>query len=67
VTVLSQSYRVEKRHRGLYQRLAVDTGRGWLMAYLNGRVLKRWPYKLMNDQRHLNMRLLAAPADIQGG
>jgi hypothetical protein len=49
VTVLSQSYRVGKRHRGLYLRLVVDTKRGWLTAYLNGRVLKRWPYKLLND------------------
>jgi putative transposase len=49
VTVLSQSFRVGKKHRGLYLRLVVDTGRGWLTAYLNGRVLKRWPYKLLND------------------
>jgi transposase InsO family protein len=49
VTVLSQSYRVGKKHRGLYLRLVVDTGRGRLTAYLNGRVLKRWPYKLLND------------------
>ena len=49
VNVLSQVFRVGKRHRGLYLRLVVDTGRGWLTAYLNGRVLKRWPYKLLND------------------
>jgi transposase InsO family protein len=49
VSVLSQSYRVGKRHRGLYLRLVVDTGRGTLTVYLNGRVLKRWPYKLRND------------------
>ena len=49
VTVLSQSFRVGKRHKGLYLRLVVDTGRGRLTAYLNGRVLKRWPYKLLND------------------
>jgi putative transposase len=49
VSVLSQSFRVGKRHRGLYLRLVVDTGRGWLTAYLNGRVLRRWPYKLVND------------------
>jgi putative transposase len=49
VTVLSQSFRVGKRHRGLYLRLVIDSGRGWLTAYLNGRVLKRWPYKLLND------------------
>lgn len=49
VTLLSQTFRVGKRHRGLYLRLVVDTGRGSLTAYLNGRVLKRWPYKLLND------------------
>lgn len=49
VTLLSQRFRVGKRHRGLYLRLVVDTGRGWLTAYLNGRVLNRWPYKLLND------------------
>jgi transposase InsO family protein len=49
VSVLSQSYRVGKKHRGLYLRLVIDTGRGTLTAYLNGRVLKRWPYKLRNE------------------
>jgi transposase InsO family protein len=49
VSVLSQTFRVGKRHRGLYLRVVLDTGRGWLTAYLNGRVLKRWPYKLLND------------------
>jgi transposase InsO family protein len=49
VTILSQTFRVGKRHRGLYLRLVVDTGRGLLTAYLNGRILKRWPYKLLND------------------
>lgn len=49
VTVLSQKFRVAKRHRGLYLRLVVDTGRGCLTAYLNGRILKRWPYKLLNN------------------
>jgi putative transposase len=49
VTVLSQTFRVGKRHRGLYLRLVIDTGHGWLTAYLNGRVVKRWPYRLLND------------------
>jgi putative transposase len=49
VTVLSQTFRVGKRHRGLYLRLVIDTGRGRLTAYLNGHVLKRRPYKLLND------------------
>jgi hypothetical protein len=49
VTLLSQSFRVGQRHRGLCLRLVLDTGRGALAAYLNGRVLKRWPYQLLND------------------
>jgi transposase InsO family protein len=49
VTVLSQRFWIGKRHRGRYLRLVVDTGRGFLTAYLNGRVVKRWPYKLLND------------------
>jgi transposase InsO family protein len=49
VTVLSQGLRVGKKHRGLYLRLVVDTGRGWRTAYRNGRVLKRWRYDLRND------------------
>src|SRR5262245_7580937 len=49
VKVLSQTFRVGKRHRGLYLRLVIATGRGWLTAYLNRRVLKRWPYQLQND------------------
>ena len=54
VTVLSQTFRVGKRHRGLYLRLVVDTGRGHLTAYLNGRVLKRWLYQLLNDRSRSN-------------
>jgi hypothetical protein len=34
---------------GLYLRLVVNTGRGQMTAYFNGRVLQRWPYKLLND------------------
>jgi hypothetical protein len=49
VTVLSQSFRVGKKHKGLYLRLVLNTGRGHLTAYPHGRVLKRRPYKLLND------------------
>jgi hypothetical protein len=49
VSVLNQSFRVGKMHRGLYLRLVIDTGRGWLTAYLKGRVLKHRPYKLLNE------------------
>jgi transposase InsO family protein len=48
VKVLSQSYRVGKRRRGLYVKLVLETQRGHLTAYLDGRVVKRWPYQLLN-------------------
>jgi putative transposase len=49
VKVLSQSYRVGKRHHGLYVKLVLDTRHGHLAAYLNGHQVKRWPYKLLNE------------------
>ena len=49
VTVLDQSFRVGKRPKGLHLRLVIDTGRGKLTAYLDGRVVKRWPYQLLNE------------------
>ena len=49
VTLLSQAFRVGKKHKGLYLRLVIDTGSGKLTAYLNGRVVKRWPYQLLNE------------------
>jgi hypothetical protein len=49
VPVLGQSFRVGKKHRGLYLPMVVDTGRGRLAAHLNGRVLERWPYPLLNN------------------
>jgi transposase InsO family protein len=49
VTVLRQTFRVGKRHRGRYLRPVLDTGRGTVTASLNGRVLRRWPYQLLNE------------------
>jgi hypothetical protein len=49
VTVLSQMFRVGKRHCGLCLKVVLDTGHGWLTAYLRGRILRRWPYELWND------------------
>jgi hypothetical protein len=49
VRVLSQSNRVGKRHRGLYVKLVLDTQRGYLTAYLDNHLIKRWPYKLLNN------------------
>jgi putative transposase len=48
VRLLSQKFRVGKRHRGLYLKLVLDTQRRRLTAYLDGQVLMRWPYKLLN-------------------
>src|SRR5262249_33846689 len=48
VSVLSQSYRIGKRHNGLYVKLVLDTLHGHLTAYLDGRQIKRWPYRLLN-------------------
>jgi hypothetical protein len=49
VTVLGQVFRVGKRQKGLYLRLVIDTRRGKLRAYLNGRLVQRRPYPLGND------------------
>jgi putative transposase len=49
VSVLSQSFRVGKRHNGLYVKLVLDTQRGYLTAYVDGHRVKRWPYKLLNN------------------
>jgi hypothetical protein len=43
VTLLSQSLRVGKRHRGLYLRLVVDTGRG---TQLTGTDQPELPWRL---------------------
>ncbi len=49
VTVLRQTFRVGRKHRGRSLRRVGDTGRGQLTAYRNGRVRKRWPDQLRND------------------
>jgi putative transposase len=48
VSVLSQSYRIGKRHNGLYVKIVLDTAHGHLTAYLDGKRIKRWPYQLLN-------------------
>jgi hypothetical protein len=50
VTLRSQSFRAGKRQKGLYLRRVIDTGRGKLTAYRDGRVVKRWPDQLWNDE-----------------
>ncbi len=48
IHLLSQTYKVGKRLKGQYVKAVLDTQRGWLTVYVNGRVFKRWPYKLLN-------------------
>ena len=47
IHLLSQTFWVGKRHKGQYVKAVLDTQRRWLTVYLKGRVLKRWPYKLV--------------------
>ncbi len=44
VHLLSQTYKVGKRLKGQYVKVVLDTHRGHLTVYLNGRVFKRWVY-----------------------
>jgi hypothetical protein len=46
--VLSQSFAVGKRHKGRYVKAVLDTQRARLTMYLDGRVVKRWPYPWLN-------------------
>ena len=46
--LLGQTFFVGKRLRGEYLKVVLDTHRQRLTVYRNGRLLKRWPYKLLN-------------------
>jgi putative transposase len=46
--LLGQTFFVGKRLRGEYVKAVLDTQQGRLTVYRNGRVFKRWPYKLLN-------------------
>jgi len=48
IHLLGQTFRVGKRLRGEYLKAVLDTQRGRLTVYRDGRVFKRWPYKLLN-------------------
>jgi hypothetical protein len=48
ISLLSQKFKVGKRLRGRYVKAVLDPQGGWLTVYLNGRVFKRWDYKLLN-------------------
>jgi transposase InsO family protein len=48
IHLLGQTFWIGKRLKGQYLKTVLDTQRGWLTAYLNSRVFKRWLYKLVN-------------------
>jgi hypothetical protein len=47
-SIRGQTFFVSKRFRGEYLKAVLDTHRQRLTVYRNGRLLKRWPYKLLN-------------------
>jgi transposase InsO family protein len=47
VHVLSQTFNVGKRLKGEYVKVVLDTRRGYLTVYRQGRVFKRWPYPFL--------------------
>jgi transposase InsO family protein len=48
IHLLSLTFKLGKRLKGQYVKVVVDTLHNWLTVYLNGRVFKRWPFKLLN-------------------
>ena len=47
VHVLSQTFKVGKRLTGEYVKVVLDTRRGYLTVYRQGRIFKRWPYRFL--------------------
>jgi putative transposase len=44
IHLLSQTFKVGKRLKGEYVKVVLDTRRGYLTIYRQGRIFKRWPY-----------------------
>jgi transposase InsO family protein len=49
IHLLSLTYHIGKRLKGQYVKAVLDTQRHRLTVYLNGRVLKRWPYPYLKS------------------
>ena len=47
VHLLSQTFKVGKRHNGEYVKVVLDTRRAHLTFFRQGRVFKRWPYPFL--------------------
>jgi len=49
IHLLSLTYHISKRLKGQYVKAVLDTQHHRLTVYLNGRVLKRWPYPYLKS------------------
>ncbi len=49
VHLLSQTFKVGKRLKGEYVKVVLDTRRGFLTVYRQGRIFKRWPYPFIKQ------------------
>ena len=49
IHLLSQSFKVGKRLKGQYVRAVLDTQRAQLTVYVQGRIVKRWPYPFVTQ------------------
>jgi len=47
VHLLSQTYKVGKRLKGMYVKVVLDTHHGHITVYRQGRLFKRWPYPFL--------------------
>jgi putative transposase len=47
IHLLSQTFKVGKRLKGEYVKVVLDTRRGYLTVYRQGRICKRWPYPFL--------------------
>ena len=47
IHLLSQTFKVGKRLKGEYVKVVLDTQRGYLTVYRQGRICKRWPYPFL--------------------
>jgi hypothetical protein len=49
ISLLGLTFKVGKRQKGRYLKAVLDTQRRHLTVYLNGRVLRRWPYPFLKS------------------
>jgi putative transposase len=47
IHLLSQTFWIGKRLKGQYVKAVLDTAHGYLTVYVQGRIVKRWPYRFL--------------------